>query len=144
MLETERRGQDPGVIPSDGWAGWVTFAAVMLILMGSLDVFQGLVALFDDGYFLAPSDDGLLLVDYTAWGIVLLAWGAILLLAGFGLLRTSGWARWFAIVVVFVNTLLQVGFLAAYPIWSAMIVAIGIFVIFALTARWSEARAAMR
>ncbi len=143
MLSTEQSPHEPHVAPSDGWAGWVTFAAVMLILMGSLDLFQGLVALFDDGYFLAPGDDGLLLVDYTAWGVVLLIWGALLLLAGFGLIRTSSWARWFAIVIVFVNTLVQIGFLAAYPLWSAIIVGIGIFVLFALTARWSEARAAM-
>ena len=74
---------------------------------------------------------------------MLLIWGAILLLAGFGLLRAKGAARWFAIAVVFINTLVQIGFLAAYPLWSAIIIAIGIFVIFALTARWKEARAAM-
>ena len=49
MIGTDHPVQDPQVTPSDAWAGWVTFAAVMLVLMGSLDLFQGLVALFDDG-----------------------------------------------------------------------------------------------
>ena len=34
-------------------------------------------------------------------------------------------------------------FLAAYPIWSTIVIALDIFVIYALTARWAEARAAM-
>src|SRR5262245_11072175 len=34
---------------STGWAGWVVFAATMLVLIGCLHMIQGLVALFDEG-----------------------------------------------------------------------------------------------
>ena len=44
---------EPSTRPSGAWAGWVTFAAVILTLIGTLNVFQGFVALFDDGFFIA-------------------------------------------------------------------------------------------
>ena len=129
--------------PSDAWAGWVTFAAVILGLLGTLNVIQGFVALFDDGYFVVRREEDLLLVDFTAWGVVLLLWGALLVGAALALAAGRGWARWFAVILVCVNVIVQIGFLPAYPIWSAIVILLDVLVIFALTARWDEARAAM-
>jgi hypothetical protein len=129
--------------PSDAWAGWITFAAVILTLIGTLNMIQGFIALFDEGYFVVPTGDELLLVDFTAWGVIMLAWGLLLVAAGLAVAAGRGWARWFAIVAVFVNVIAQIGFLSAYPIWSALMILLDVLIIFALTARWSEARAAM-
>jgi Predicted membrane protein (DUF2127) len=131
------------VRPSGAWAGWVTFAAVMLLLLGALHAFQGFVAMFDDGFFVVERTDDLLLVDMTAWGVVMLVWGLLQIGAGLGLAQGRAWARWFAVVVVFVDVILQIGFLPAYPIWSAILILLDVIVIFALTVRWEEARAAM-
>jgi hypothetical protein len=131
------------VRPSDAWAGWVVFAAVMLTLLGTLHAIQGFLALFDDGYFVARGSDQLVLVEYTAWGVAMLCWGLLMIAAGIGLARGSGWARWFAVFVVFVSAILQLGFLPAYPILSALLIVLDVIVLFALTARWPEARAAM-
>ena len=46
--------------------------------------------------------------------------------------------------MVFVNAIVQIAFLAAYPIWSAIIIALDVFVLYALTARWDEARAGLQ
>ena len=73
------------------------------------------------------------------WWIVLLA----LALAGLAVAAGKTWARWFAIAAVFVNVIAQIGFLPAYPLWSAIMIGLDVVVIFALTARWDEARAAM-
>jgi hypothetical protein len=129
--------------PSDAWAGWVTFAAVMLALVGAMNLIQGFVALFDDGYFVVRREDDLLLVDFTVWGVLMLCWGALQVGACFALVAGRGWARWFAVAVAAVSILVQIGFLSAYPIWAAIIIAFDVLVIFALTARWGEARAAM-
>ena len=129
--------------PSAAWAGWVVFAATMLALIGSLHIIQGLVALFDEGYMLTTTKDKLLLVNVDAWGVVMLIWGALLAGAGIMLAYGSGVARWFSVFCAFVSVLLQIGFLSTYPIWSAIVIALDVFVIFALTARWAEARAAM-
>ena len=143
MTQLHSPASPPPTQPSQAWAGWVVFAGTMLLLLGSLHAMQGLVALFDEGYLLARTSDDLLLIDVDAWGVVMICWGALLVAGGFGLLRAAGWARWFAVAVVFVDVLLQIGFLSAYPIWSAILILLDVVVIFALTARWSEARAAM-
>ena len=125
---------------SDRWAGWAVFGAIMLVIAGSVNVMQGLVALLDDGYFLVPNGDDLLLVDYGVWGVVTLAWGALAIAAGIGIFAEKGWARWGAVAVAGVSILIQIGFLAAFPIWSGLIIAFDVLVIFALTAHWSDVR----
>jgi hypothetical protein len=129
--------------PSGAWAGWVAFAGIMLALIGFFDILQGITALTDDSYFVV-AEGKLLAFDFTTWGWILLIWGVLLIVGGFGLLYGEGWARWFAIVLVFVNTIAQIGFLSAYPIWSTIVIALDVFVIYALTARWDEARTYMQ
>ena len=124
---------------SKSMAGWIGFAGIMLMIVGSIDFFQGLVALFEDEYFVVTGS-GFLVVDLTAWGWIMLIWGVLLVLAGLGLVAGQGWARWFAIVVVSVNFIAQLGFLgnSQTPLWSLTVMALNIIVLYALTARWSE------
>jgi hypothetical protein len=122
-----------------GWSGWVTFAALMLVLLGAVNGFQGFLALFDDGYFVAGSDQ-LVLVNYDVYGAFLLLWGAILMIVGAGLNARKEWARWTAIVVVMLDVLLQVGFLPSMPLLAIGLIALDVFVLFALTARWEQAQ----
>jgi len=124
---------------SKSMAGWIGFAGIMLMIVGSIDFFQGLIALFEDEYFVVTRS-GFLVVDLTAWGWIMLIWGVLLLLAGLGLIAAQGWARWFAIVVVSLNFIAQLGFLgnSQYPLWSLTVMALNIIVLYALTARWSE------
>src|SRR5918995_5679829 len=109
MTQTQTNPYDP-TQPSDAWAGWVTFSAVMLALLGVLNMIQGFIALFDDGYFVLAREEDLLLVEFTAWGVILLCWGAILLAAGLAVAAGRGWARWFAVVAVCLNVIAQIGF----------------------------------
>jgi hypothetical protein len=124
--------------PSGSWAGWVTFASVVMILLGCLNGFQGFLALFDEGYF-AVNGEQLVLISYGAWGAILLAWGAILLVVGAALNARRGWARWLAVVIVLVDAILQVGFFPSAPLLAVTLIALDVVVLFALTARWDEA-----
>ena len=127
---------------SRSMAGWIGFAGILLVIVGAIDFFQGLIALFDDKYFVVTGS-GFLVVDLTAWGWILLIWGVLLVLACVGLVGGQGWARWFAIVVVSVNFIAHLGFLgnSQYPLWSLTVMALNIVVLYALTARWSESAA---
>jgi hypothetical protein len=126
---------------SKSMAGWIGFAGIMLLIVGSIDFFQGLIALFEDDYFVVTRS-GFLVVDLTAWGWIMLIWGVLLVLAGLGLMAAQGWARWFAIVVVSLNFIGQLGFLgnSQTPLWSLTVIALSIIVLYALTARWSESK----
>jgi len=127
---------------SKSMAGWIGFAGIILLVVGSIDFFQGLIALFEDEYFVV-TQSGFLVVDLTAWGWIMLIWGVLLVLAGLGLASGQSWARWFAIVVVSLNFIAQLGFLgnSQYPLWSFTAIALSIIVLYALTARWSESAA---
>jgi hypothetical protein len=143
MTEVGEPTRNASQAGSSAWAGWVTFAALMLAISGSINLIQGFVALFRDGYFLVRAGDELLITDYTTWGVIMLVWGALLLGAAAGLGSGRGWARWLAIAIAALSVIVQIGFLAAYPIWSAIIIAFDVIVLYALTARWTEARAGL-
>lgn len=123
-------------------AGWIGFAGMLMLILGGVDVFQGLIALFEDEYYV-PTQAGFLVVDLTGWGWIMLLWGALLVLAGLGLLAGRGWARWFTIVVVSLNLFAQLGFVgnSQYPLWALTGIALSVVVLFALTARWEESQA---
>jgi len=127
---------------SKSMAGWIGFAGILLLVVGSIDFFQGLIALFEDEYYVVTGS-GFLVVDLTAWGWIMLIWGVLLVLAGLGLTSGQSWARWFSIVLVCLNFIAQLGFLgnSQYPLWSLTVVALNVIVLYALTARWSESRA---
>ena len=101
---------------SKSMAGWIGFAAILLVIVGGIDFFQGLIALFEDEYYVV-SGSGFLVFDLTGWGWTMVIWGVLLVLAGLGLAAGQGWARWFAIVVVGLNFIAQLGFLgnSQYP-----------------------------
>ena len=127
---------------SRSMAGWIGFAGILLLVVGAIDFMQGLIALFEDEYYVV-TQSGFLAGDLTAWGWIMMIWGVLLVLGGLGLLSAQGWARWFAIVVVCLNFIAQLGFLgnSQTPIWSLTVVALNIIVLYALTARWSESTA---
>ena len=127
---------------SRSMAGWIAFAGILLLVVGSIDFVEGLIALFEDEYYVVTKS-GFLVVDLTAWGWIMLIWGVLLVLGGLGLLSTQSWARWFAIVVVCLNFIAQLGFLgnSQYPLWSLTVIALNVIVLYALIARWSESTA---
>jgi hypothetical protein len=85
----------------------------------------------------------LLITSFATWGWIMLIWGAIQVTAGAGLNSGKGWARVLAIGVASISILIQTLFLAAFPVWSVIIIALDVIVIYALTARWGEARAGL-
>ena len=122
-------------------AGWIGFAAMVMLIIGGIAFFEGLIAIFEDEYFVVTRS-GYLVVDLTTWGWLMLIWGFILWLAAYGLIAAQGWARWFSIIVVSLNILAQLGFLgnAQYPLWALTALTLNIVVLFALTARWGESK----
>jgi hypothetical protein len=124
---------------SRSMAGWIGFAGILMLVIGSIDFVQGLIALFEDEYYVVTGS-GFLVVDLTGWGWIMLIWGVLLVLGGYGLLSAQEWARWFAIVVVCLNVIAQLGFLgnSQYPVWSLTVIALNVIVLYALTARWGE------
>ena len=129
------RQHDPG---TSAWVGWIAFAGVLMFVLGSLHIFQGLVSLLKDEYFLVPSGGLAVDVDFTAWGWGHLIEGTVVLLAGFGVLAGRVWARAVGVILAAVSIVGNVAFLAAYPFWSLTMIALAVVVIMALTVHGSD------
>jgi len=125
-------------------AGWIGFAGILMLIIGMIDFFQGLIAVFTDDYYVVTAS-GFLAVNLTTWGWILMIWGVLLVFAGLGLLGGQGWARWFTILVVAVNFFTQLGFLgnSQYPLWALTALTLNVVVLYALTARWNESEMAV-
>ena len=124
------------------WTGWIGFGGLMMIVIGSLDFVEGLIAVIRDKYYvLAPSQ--IIVFDMTTWGWLMMIWGILVAFAGFSLLARSGWARWFAIVVGSLNVLGQLAFLgeSQSPIWLLTTISLSIIVLYALIVRWNDVEA---
>jgi hypothetical protein len=120
------------------WAGWVVFGGVMLIMVGSFQIIEGLVALFDDGFY-AVSSSGLVVdVDYNTWGWVHMIIGVLGVLAGLGLLAGNLAARIVGVGVAFLSALVNLAFISAYPVWSTIMIVIDVVVIFAIIVHGRE------
>jgi hypothetical protein len=133
-----------GKMASEGfWAGWAWFAGLLMIVIGFLDFFQGLIAVVRDKYYvLTPSQ--IIVFDLTTWGWITLIWGIIVAIAGFSLLAGRSWARWFTIVVASLNFFVQLGFVGSsqYPLWALLVLTLNILVLYALIVRWSDIKEA--
>lgn len=132
-------GRSAASMASDasGWVGWTLFAAVILLLVGAFHVIQGLVALFKDDYYaVAPS--GLVLnVSYTSWGWIHIVGGLIVAAAGVALFTGRMWARILGTAMACVSAIVNIGFLSAYPLWSALVIFMDVAIIMALTVHGS-------
>ena len=125
------------------WVGWVLFGAIIMILLGVFHVVAGLVALFNESYFVAPHRDLILTMSYDTWGWVHLIGGLVALAAGLGLLTGATWARVVGVIVAMVSSFLNLAFLAASPVWAVMMITMGVLVIYAITAHGREIRNAV-
>jgi hypothetical protein len=122
------------------WVGFVVFGGIMMLMMGSFQVIEGLVALFRDNYYLVTRNGLLLTMDYTAWGWTHLIIGLIAVGTAFGVLMGQMWARVVGIIIALISALANIAFLSAYPLWSTIIIAIDILVIYALAVHGREVK----
>jgi hypothetical protein len=125
--DTRTRGR-----PS-GWAvGGTVFAGVMLLLVGIFHAIAGLVAIFDDQFFVVARNYTFE-VDTTGWGWIHLLGGIVVAAGGLALFSGAKWARILGITVAVLSAVANFFFIPYYPVWSVLIIALCIAVIWALT-----------
>jgi hypothetical protein len=107
----------------------------VLAIVGAFNVIYGLAAIFRDEV-ITTTGSAVIVWDVTKWGWILLIFGIFQLLAGMALFAGTSWARWTAVVLAGLNAISNIGFLTVQPLWTALIIALDILVIYQLTARW--------
>jgi hypothetical protein len=132
MTEYPERSYDEGAKLS-GWAiGGISFAAAILIVVGFFQIIAGLTAIFDDGFFVV-TPNYVFDLDPTAWGWIHLLLGLGVGATGLGLMARSAWAGAVAIGLAMLSAVLNFFTIPYYPFWSILIIALNIWVIWALT-----------
>jgi hypothetical protein len=108
-------------------SGWVTFAGVMLFIVGVLNVIYGIAAIGDSTFFV--QDQKYILSNLNTWGWVTLALGLFQLFAAFSLWSGGLYGRVFAIVAASLSAIGALLSIPAYPFWSLAVFAIDIIII---------------
>jgi len=140
----ETRGTYGNASEQTGWAGWLVFASFMMFLVGSFQAIQGLVAIFDDGYYVVRESGLVVNVDYTAWGFLHLILGILLILCGAGVLTGNVVARGVGVLLAGLSALANMAFIGAYPVWSIIVIVVDVLVIYALTVHGGELKSSHR
>jgi len=123
------------------WLGWILFVSIIMLSAGLITIVQGLVALLDDDFYVTASTGLAVEVSYTAWGIALLVLGVALVAGAYGVLTGYGWGRTVGVLAAAINALVNLGFAAAYPQWTVLVVAFDVIAIYALVVHGGAAKA---
>lgn len=122
---TTGRGYTPGI-------GWVLFAGIMMVANGILSILEGVVGVTRGNRVFAVAPNYTYKFDLTSWGWIHIALGALVALIGFGVIAGQRWARYAGIAVVALSLIANFLFLPYYPLWALVVIAIDVFVLWAL------------
>ena len=125
--------------PSGTAVGFILFAAIMMLMIGIFQAIAGLVAIFENEFYVATRNY-LFKFDATTWGWIHLIVGLIIVFAGWGLLSGRTWARTVAIILAVISAIANFVFIPYYPFWALLIITLDIFVIWAVAAHGGAMR----
>ena len=112
--------------------GWVMFAGVLLLTIGTVNVIQGIAAISRSHFYVANAH--YVFGDLRAWGWVAVILGAAQVLVGLGVFVKNQFARWTGVVMLGLNAIAELLMMPAYPFWSLAIFAVDILAIYGLIA----------
>jgi hypothetical protein len=112
--------------------GWVMFAGVLLLLLGTLNFIEGLAAINNAHFFVANTH--YIAGSLNTWGWVVHCIGLVELAVGVGVFVNNQFSRWAGVVVLCANAIAQLLMIPAYPFWSLSIFTLDILAIYGLIA----------
>ena len=123
----ERRPRDH---EADHGQGWVTFAGIVLAVLGILNVIYGIAAIDDAHVYVG--DQKYVFGDLNLWGWLLVLVGAVQFIAAFSIWNGTTWGRWVGILSASVNAILQLLWMPAFPFLALALFAVDILGLYAL------------
>ncbi|WP_238008138.1 hypothetical protein KZZ52_06695 [Dactylosporangium sp. AC04546] len=118
---------------SSPWVtGFAVFGGSMMLVIGIFQIVVGLTAIFEDTFYVM-SDNYIFGFDVSTWGWIHLALGVLVAVGGGAVLAGQLWGRVLGIVLAALSAIANFLFLPYYPLWSMLIIAADVAVIWALT-----------
>jgi hypothetical protein len=127
---------DYGVSESD--AGWLTFASIMLLIAGTWNLIDGILAIGTSRVYVG--NQLFVFSDLKTWGWIVAILGALELGAAFSVIAGNAYGRWFGIAAASVNAIGQLFFVPAYPVWAVTMFALDVLIIYGLAAHGGRGR----
>jgi hypothetical protein len=118
-------------------SAWLTFAGLLLGVVGFLNVIDGLAAFSKKDYFLVTQDK-ILVFGYATWGWIWLIVGIAQMAVGGAIMARQRWARPAGVALAVLAIIGQLAFLKAYPPWSVIAIALCVVAIYGLIVPPSE------
>jgi hypothetical protein len=119
--------------------GFILFAAIMMIMVGVFQALQGIIAIFENEFYVATRNY-LFQFDATTWGWIHLLVGLLVAFAGWGLFSGRTWARVVALTLAVLSAITNFLFIPYYPFWALLLITLDIFVIWAVAAHGGDLR----
>ena len=113
-------------------SGWVGFAGVLLLILGSLNLIEGIAAIGNAHFFVGNTH--YIAGSLNTWGWVATIIGACQLLVGLGIFARNQFARWLGVLVLGLNSISALMMMPAYPFWSLCIFTLDVLGIYGLVA----------
>ena len=107
---------------------WLDLAGVLLLLVGVLNIIDGIAAISDAKYL----SSHVLFSNLHAWGWFFLIFGIIQILAGFAIFGGATWGAILGIVTAFFNIIAQLAWAHTYPVWAIAAMVVDALVIYGL------------
>ena len=118
--------------PSGAAVGFTLFAGVMMMIIGVQHALWGFSALLKDEFFVV-TPNYLYDFDISVWGWIHLIAGVVIFIAAFAVYAGSVWARSVGVFLAAISLIANFMTIPYYPVWSIVLVALDVFVIWALT-----------
>jgi hypothetical protein len=118
--------------------GWRFFAGIVTLLLGILNLIDGLIAITDSDVFEQnPAASRALPVTdrLEVWGWIILGIGVVMVVIAFPIIVGLPWARLAGIIVAGIDLVLEFAFLPHFPVWSLILIGLNVLVIFGLAVR---------
>ncbi len=137
MTQQPTQDRRQAELRSSAAVGLTIFAGVMMIMAGGFQALAGLVAIFQNEFFVSTRNY-IVKFDATSWGWIHLLIGLMVLFAGFAVMSGKTWGRVVGITLAVLSALSNFAFSPYYPLWALTIVAIDVLIIWALAAHGSD------
>jgi hypothetical protein len=122
-------------------ASWGSaFAGAMLMIVGLFQFFQGLVAVINGNQFFVTTPNYVFQFNATTWGWIHLVFGIVVAVAGLFIFTGNIVARGVGILLAGLQAVINFMWLPYYPLWSIIIIAIDVFIIWSLIVNRMENR----
>jgi hypothetical protein len=119
-------------------AGWVAFAAIVLITAGIMRIFDAIWAFRYHGELPQNLENAVFGHSLKTYGWIYLVVAAILIVTGALVISGSQIGRWVGIIAGAIGAISAIWWMPYYPVWSLTYIAVGALVIYALVAHGGE------